>query len=52
MQTTKRVKDLDSNQVDFYKENKIILATKLTRVEYTKRIGFLGGVNQKISLVT
>ena len=46
VQMSKKVKELDENQVEFCKENKIVLVTKLTRVEHTKRIGFVEGINQ------
>ena len=50
VQTTKRVKDLNTNQVDFCIENKTSLLMKLTRVEYMKKIGFVEGINYRIAL--
>ena len=51
VQTAKRVKDLDVNQVNFYVENKISLSMKLTRAEYMKKIAFVGEINHKIALI-
>ena len=52
VQTEKNIRNLDQNQVEFYKAYKIILTKKLIRSEHTKRIGFVGRINQRIASTT
>ena len=46
------VKDLATTQLEYHKHYLITVTNKVTDTEHTKKIGFLSGVNTKISLAT
>jgi len=52
VQSELSTRELAQVQAEFCSKYKIRVSTKMTEEEYTKRIGFLGRVNQKISLLT